>query len=112
GLGPTDADTPGPLGPVAWDDNATAKSQKADWTLINLKNFGLTAFGYQSEVGYDFRSFGQNKKEFATPGTSTMKAGGEVRLGAFALGLAHSDITKLDNMVPAFSAVDENAGAT
>jgi hypothetical protein len=112
GLGPADADTSGPFGPTAWNDNATAKSQKVDGTLVNLKDFGLTAFGYRSEVGYDFRSFGQNKSEFATPGTSTTKFGGEARFGAFAFGLAHSDITKLDNLGPAFSSGEDNAIAT
>src|SRR5262245_29915773 len=74
GFGPADADTSGPF-PTAWDDNAAAKSQKVDGTLVNLKHFGLTAFGYRSEVGYDFRSFGRNMSE--SPGTSTTKFGGE-----------------------------------
>jgi hypothetical protein len=100
------------LATTAWDDTAKAQSEKVDWTLINQKNFGLTTFGYRNEVGYEFQSFGQNKKEFATPGTSTMEFGGEARLGAFALGLAHSDITKLDSLAPAFSSGGDNAVAT
>ena len=53
------------LTPVPWGATAMARSQKVDWTLINLKNFGVTAFGYQNEVGSNFKAFGQTKNEFA-----------------------------------------------
>jgi hypothetical protein len=114
GFGLTNEETSGPFGlsPTAWGANATAKSQRVDWTLVNLKNFGLTTFGYQNEVGYDFRSFGRTKKEFATPGTGTMKAGGEVRLGAFSIGLAHSNITAWQESTLAFSGAGEEPVAT
>jgi hypothetical protein len=100
------------LSQSAWDGNATAKSQKIEWTLIDSKNFGLTAFGYQSEIGYGFRPFDQTKKEFATAGANTIKAGGDVRLGAFTLGVAHSSIIALEPIVPAFSEAKSNAEAT
>ena len=71
---------------------AMARSQKVDWTLVNLENFGVTAFGYQNEVGSDFKPFEQTKKEFefGSAGTSTMKAGGQVRVGPFGFGFAQS----------------------
>ena len=53
------------LTPVPWGATAMARSQKVDWTLVNLKNFGVTAFGYQNEVGSNFKAFGQTKNEFA-----------------------------------------------
>ena len=65
------------------DANTLARSQRFNSTLLNRENFGVTAFGYQNEVGRGFRSFGEvlRKKEFATAGSSTTKAGGNVRLG-------------------------------
>ena len=113
GFNLTNAETSMSFGRSAnvWNGN-TAKSQKIDWTLVNRKNFGATAFGYQNEIGYNFRPFGQTKKEFATPGTNTMKAGGEVRLGAFAMGMAHSTISKLEYTALPFSTTDEEAETT
>ena len=73
-----------------------ARSQKVDWTLVNLKNFGVTAFGYQNEVGSDFKPFGQTKNEFdGSAGSSTMKAGGQVRVGPFGFGFAQSSREQL-----------------
>ena len=83
------------LTPVPWGATAMARSQKVDWTLINLKNFGVTAFGYQNEVGSNFKAFGQTKNEFGTAGSSTMKAGGEVRVGPFGFGFAQSSREQL-----------------
>jgi hypothetical protein len=54
--------------------DAMATSQRLDWTLVNLKNFRVTAFGYQNEVGREFQPFGHTKKEFATAGSSTIEA--------------------------------------
>ena len=112
GLNRDENSEPFGLAPTSWGANALAKSQRVDWTLINLKNFGVTAFGYQNEVGRNFEPFGQTKKEFATPGSSTMKAGGEVRVGAFALGFAQSSTTKLEDSALEFSAADEEAAIT
>ena len=66
GVGMQDDGNSGPFGlnPVPWGAAAVARSQKVDWTLVNLKNFGVTAFGYQNEVGGDFKPFGETKKEF------------------------------------------------
>jgi hypothetical protein len=111
GFGLNNDETSGPLGltPAEWGANAMAKSQRVDWTLVNLKSFGMTAFGYQSEVGRNFEPFGQTKKEFATPGTSTIKAGGEVRVGAFSFGLAQSSVANTEESVADFSAVEQEA---
>ncbi len=82
-----------------------AKSQKLDWAIVDLKNFGVTVFSYQNKVGNDFKPFGETKKEFATPGTSTMKAGGEIRVGALSFGVAHSLIANtVDTNVNFFTA--------
>ena len=101
GIGPnTDADIrtmPGTRG-----ETSLARSQRVDWTLVNLKNFGLTAFGYQNEVGTDFQQFGQTKTEFGAAGTSTMKVGSEVRIGAFGFGLAQSSIANADGYAGAY----------
>ena len=83
------------LTPVPWGATAMARSQKVDWTLVNLKNFGVTAFGYQNEVGSNFKPFGQTKNEFGTAGSSTMKAGGAVRVGPFGFGFAQSSREQL-----------------
>jgi len=80
--------TSGPLGLSPTD--GIAQSQKIDGTLINLKDFGLTTFAYHGEVGRNFESFGRTKKEFKTPGTREMKAGANMRVGAFGFGLAQS----------------------
>lgn len=69
-------------------NDATARSQRLDWTVWKAANFELTAFGYQSEVGRNFTAFGQTKSEFAMTGIRTVKAGGQVRVGAFGLGFA------------------------
>jgi hypothetical protein len=92
GFGMQDNENSGPFGlsSVPLGAAAMARSQKVDWTIVNLENFGVTAFGYQNEVGSDFKSFGQTNNEFATPGSSTMKAGGQVRVGPFGFGFAQS----------------------
>ena len=98
GIGLNNDETSGPFGLTSapWGTNALARSQRVDWTLVNLKNFGITAFGYQNEVGRDFEPFGQTKKEFATAGSTTMKAGGQVRVGPFGFGFAQSSIASTD----------------
>ena len=78
--------------PEQWGTDATARSQRLDWTVLKATNFQLTAFGYQSEVGRNFVPFGQTKNEFAMAGTKTIKAGGQVRAGAFGLGFAESSL--------------------
>ncbi len=91
-------------------NNTTAKSQKIEWSVVDSTNFGLTVFGYQNEVGSGFKPFGQTKKEFETPGTETTKAGGEVRVGAFSFGFAHSRIANIvDSNANFFTAPDANA---
>ena len=80
------------LTPAMWDDDATARSKRLDGTLVNLNNFGVTAFAYENEVGRDFQPFGSAKNEFAIAGTSTMKAGGQVRVGPLGFGYAASSI--------------------
>jgi hypothetical protein len=76
--------------------DATARSQRLNWSLIDDKNFGLTVFGYENEVGRDFRPFGKNKNEFALAGSTTRKTGGEMRLGVLGIGLSQSRIESLD----------------
>jgi hypothetical protein len=100
------------LAPTEWGANAMAKSQKVDWTLVDLKNFGVTVFGYQNEVGSNFKPFGQTKSEFATAGTSTMKAGGQVRVGAFGFGFAQSSIASTEDSEANFSAAQQEASVT
>jgi len=73
--------------------NTMAKSKRVDWDVFSSTDFGVTVFGYQNDVGSGFKPFGENKKEFVTAGTSTMKTGGQVRLGALSIGFAHSQIT-------------------
>jgi hypothetical protein len=73
-------------------NDATAMSQRLDWTVWKAANFELTAFGYQSEVGRNFTALGQTKSEFAMTGIRTVKAGGQVRVGAFGLGFAESNL--------------------
>lgn len=98
------------LASTDWPTNTMAKSQKVDWTIVDLKSFGVTVFGYQNEVGSDFKPFGETKQEFAAAGTRTMKAGGQVRLGAFSFGYAHSCTTKtVGSNANFFTAPDSNA---
>ena len=59
----------------------SAISQKMDWTVVDSKNFGMTVFGYQNQVGSGFKPFGETKTEFSTAGTRNMKFGGQVRVG-------------------------------
>jgi len=80
--------TSGPLGLSPTD--GIAQSQQIDGTLIDLEGFRVTAFAYQNEVGRSFDAFGRTKKEFETPGTRKMKAGANMRVGAFGFGLAQS----------------------
>jgi hypothetical protein len=98
GIGVNNEETSGPFGlsPGLGGAISSAQSQRVDWTLVNLKSFGITAFGYQNEVGRDFRSFGQAKTEFGVAGSSTLRAGSQVRMGAFDFGLAQSSIAKTD----------------
>jgi hypothetical protein len=91
--------------------DATARSQRFDWSVINEKNFGLMVFGYENEVGRDFRPFGKTKKEFAVAGTTTRKAGSEMRLGSFGIGFAQSRIEGLDP-VAGFGAEQQEASFT
>jgi hypothetical protein len=94
GFGTNGNENSGPFGltPALWGADATARSQRLDWTLVNLRNFGMTAFSYQNQVGRDFQPFGSAKNEFAIAGTSTMKAGGQVRVGPFGFGYAVSSL--------------------
>ena len=108
-LSSEDTTRPFGLAPELCCAGAEAKSQKVDWTLVDLKNFGVTAFGYHSEVGRNFQSFGQNKREFATAGTSTVKAGGQVRVGAFGFGFAQSSIANMEDSDANFSGVQREA---
>jgi hypothetical protein len=110
-----------PTGALLWGGDATARSQRLDWTFVHLENFEVTAFGYQNEVGRDFRPFGQTKNEFAMAGTSTTKAGGQVRVGPFGFGYAMSDLeyagplTNLSAMqqgVTSSTAVQQEASVT
>ena len=80
------------ISPMQWGDDATARSQRLDWTLLKFTNFEVTAFGYQNEVGAAFAPFGQTKNEFVIAGTQTMKAGGRVRVGSFSFGVAGSSL--------------------
>jgi hypothetical protein len=93
--GESNENTPGPFGLTVSDSgvDSMARSQRVDWTLLDTKSFGVTAFGYSSEVGQSFEPLEQGKKEFGKAGTSVMKAGGQVRIGAFGFGLAQSSIT-------------------
>ena len=91
------------LASTEWSTNTTAKSQKVELRVVDSKNFGVTVFGYQNEVGSGFKPFGETKKEFATPGTRTMKAGGEVRVGALSFGFAHSRIANTVDSIANFS---------
>lgn len=94
-LNQDDTSEPFGLTPTAWGADAMAKSEKVDWTLVDLKNFGVTVFGYQNEVGSNFKPFEQTKNEFASAGSSTMKAGGQVRVGPFGFGFAQSSREQL-----------------
>jgi hypothetical protein len=80
------------ISPMQWGDDATARSQRLDWTLLKFTNFEVTAFGYQNEVGAAFAPFAQTKNEFVIAGTQTMKAGGRVRVGSFSFGVAGSSL--------------------
>ena len=91
------------LASTEWPTNTTAKSQKVEWKVVDSKNLGVTVFGYQNEVGSSFKPFGEAKKEFATPGTRTMKAGGQVRVGALSFGFAHSRIANTVDSIANFS---------
>ncbi|MEJ2653198.1 MAG: hypothetical protein P8173_15805 [Gammaproteobacteria bacterium] len=98
------------LAPAQWATNTMAKSQKVEWTAVNLENFGVTVFGYENEVGSGFKPFGKTAKEFATAGTKTTKAGGQVRVGAFSLAFAHSWIAKIvDSPANLFMAQEPDA---
>jgi hypothetical protein len=109
-LSPTNETTSQPFGLTATElsDNAIAKSQRVDWKLVDLKDFGVTVFGYQNEVGADFKPFGQTKDEFDTSGTSTMKAGSQLRIGAFEFGFSQSSITSSTDAAPSFSGSKED----
>jgi hypothetical protein len=98
GIGPNNDETLGPFGlsPGPGGTASLARSQRIDWTLVNLKKFGITAFGYQNVVGRDFQPFGQVRTEFGVAGSSTMKAGTQIRIGAFGFGLAQSSIANTD----------------
>lgn len=99
------------LAPTEWPTNTTAKSQKVEWKVVDSKNLGVTVFGYQNEVGSGFKPFGETKKEFAAPGTRTMKAGGQIRVGALSFGFAHSRIANTVDSIANFSTTqdtDEN----
>jgi hypothetical protein len=91
------------LASTEWPTNTTAKSQKVEWKVVDSKNLGVTVFGYQNEVGSGFKPFGETKKEFATPGTRTMKAGAQVRVGALSFGFAHSRIANMVDSIANFS---------
>jgi hypothetical protein len=83
-----------PVGLAAGElSTTTAISQKVDWTVVNSKNFGLTVFSYQNQVGDGFKPFGTTKAEFATAGTRMMKTGGQVRLGAVGFGFSQAVTT-------------------
>ena len=92
---------------MQWGDDATARSQRLDWTLLKFTNFEVTAFGYQNEVGAAFAPFGQTKNEFVIAGTQTMKAGGRVRVGSFSFGVAGSS---LENAPPVTNLAVVRAG--
>jgi hypothetical protein len=85
-----------------------ARSQKVDWTLVDSNNFGLIAFGYHSEVGRRFEPLGQTKTEFEKAGTNTMKAGGQVHIGAFGFGLAQSSATDTEAAGTYFRSTESN----
>ena len=91
-FGFNDYQTYGPLDVSPMDGRA--RSQKIDWKLFDSKNFGVTAFGYQSEVGRGFEPFGGSKKEFKEAGTRQLKAGANMRVGAFGFGLSQSTVEK------------------
>jgi hypothetical protein len=80
------------LAPMLWGDDATARSKRVDWSVVNSRDFGVTAFSYQSAIGRTFQPADQTKNEFAMPGTSTTTAGGKVRAGAFDFGFAVSSV--------------------
>src|SRR5262249_50375909 len=109
-----DEATSQPFGLMATElsDNAIAKSQRVDWTLVDSKDFGVTVFGYQNEVGTDFKPFGQAKNEFDTPGTTTIKAGSQLRVGAFGFGFSQSNVTSSIDAVPGFSENRQESLAT
>ena len=111
GIGMQDNESSAPFGltQVQWGADGMARSQRLDWTVVNLKDFGVTAFGYQNEVGRDFQPFGQTKSEFAMAGISTMKAGGQVRVGPFGFGFAQSS---LENAGPVTNLAAVQQGAT
>jgi len=83
------------LASADWPADRMAKSQKIEWTAVNMENFGVTVFGYRNQVGSGFKPFGKTTKEFATVGTTTTKAGGQVRVGAFSFVFAHSRIANI-----------------
>jgi hypothetical protein len=105
-------DTTGPFGLTAsdWSADSMARSQRVDWTLLDTKSFRVTAFGYRSEVGQGFEPLEQEKKkEFGTAGTSVMKAGGQVKIGAFGFGLAQSSTAHMDeSAMTYFRSIDTN----
>jgi hypothetical protein len=109
-----DEATSQPFGLTATElgDNAIAKSQRVDWRLVDLKDFGVTVFGYQNEVGADFKPFGQAENEFETPGTTTLKAGSQLRVGAFGFGFSQSNVTSSADAVPGFSESRQESLAT
>jgi hypothetical protein len=107
------------LTPASWGTDAMARSQRLDWTLVHLTNFGVTAFGYQNEVDGNFHVFSQLKNEFGQPGTSTTKVGGEARVGPFGFGFAQSSVdnfvqSNFENVAPitTLTAVQQEASVT
>jgi hypothetical protein len=107
--GESNENTPGPFGLTVSDSgvDSMARSQRVDWKLLDTKSFGVTAFGYRSEVGQSFEPLEQGKKnEFGKAGTSVIKAGGQVKIGAFGFGLAQSSITDTDATGSYFGSTD------
>jgi len=84
-----------------------AISQKLDWTVVDSKNFGMTVFSYQNQVGSGFKPFGETKSEFTTAGTRMAKVGGQVRVGAVGFGFAQSSANTEDPRVNSFATQNE-----
>jgi hypothetical protein len=89
-FGTNDEDTVRPGFNGVSDDSALARSQRFDWKIFDSENLGISAFGYQNEIGREFRPFGKFKKEFARANSSTTKAGGNVRLGPLGIGFTQT----------------------
>src|SRR5690349_47897 len=107
---------PGFSGPS--DDSALARSQRFDWKIFDRGNLGISAFGYQNEIGREFRPFGKFKKEFATANSSTTKGGGNVRLGPLKIGFTQSATGKAEPSIeygdnlPRVTATQQEVNAT